>query len=42
LEYEVKWEDDEELSWEPEESFGKGGKGIWRSSRSGMRSYRRS
>jgi hypothetical protein len=28
LEYEVKWEDDEELSWEPEESFGKGGKEI--------------
>jgi hypothetical protein len=28
LEYEVKWEDDEELSWEPEESFGRGGKEI--------------
>ncbi|KAA8897237.1 hypothetical protein FN846DRAFT_910437 [Sphaerosporella brunnea] len=28
LEYEVEWEDDGELWWEPEESFGKGGKEI--------------
>jgi hypothetical protein len=24
----VKWEDDEELSWQPEESFGRGAKDI--------------
>jgi hypothetical protein len=28
IEYEVKWEDDEEHSWEPEASFRKGGKEI--------------
>ena len=28
IEYEVKWEDDDLLTWEPEEMFGKGGKEI--------------
>jgi hypothetical protein len=28
IEYEVKWEDDNLLTWEPEEMFGKGGKEV--------------
>ena len=28
IEYEVKWEDDEDLTWEPEEMFAEGGKEI--------------